>query len=154
MTHEEKEIVECNVHESGICGLHHVEVERRRAAHRATDKSILSLEGSLKELAEKLPGISRTVYAIFVGGALLLTMVTAGFVYTRDTGQRAIARDSKLTEQQELLTEKLTQMAISAARSEGQQSTLMTEMRTFTLTAQKILLQHKELDNEPLKDNQ
>lgn len=151
MSDKDEDKVVCNVNESGVCGLHNLEVERRRASHRATDKSILSLEVSLKQLADKMPGISRTVYVIFVSGSLLLGMITAGFIYTRDTNQRSVERDNDLSAQQALLTEKIVQMAISSARSEGQQSSLMTEMRLFTITAQKILETRQEFDDKSLR---
>lgn len=152
MTEIDEDVIHCDVNDSGICGLHKVEVERRRAAHRATDKSIMSLELSLKALADKMPGISRTVYVIFVSGSLLLGMITAGFVYTRDTGQSSVERDLELAAQQAMLTEKITQMAINSARSEGQQSTLMTEMRSFTIAAQKILQTHQEMEEKLLRE--
>lgn len=123
---------ECDFHQSGVCALHGESFERIGGTHKAYDKSIRGLERAMREMADKLPGITRATYALITVASLVGVIITGAFIYTRDTGAQSVERDNQITAQQAVLTAQIRELAISSAKNEGLQTALLKEMREFT----------------------
>ncbi len=81
-----KEINECNVVKDGVCALHGVEVERRRA-----------VRDNIEEIQKKMPFLLSSINKLLAFQVILIVIMGGSYTYTRDVSQSADihARDAR-----------------------------------------------------------
>lgn len=141
----------CNVHETGVCAMHQVEVERRKNDNE-----------NLRKLMDLIPKMLTRINTM-VGYSLLATLlIVGGFYYSSEIKADSHEADSKIRssiDKHEVgtdrrinqLTTQVTELTVAMARSEEKHTALMTQMSNVMLYM-KAILGSGDNGNKDIKD--
>jgi hypothetical protein len=110
------EIKECNVAKDGVCALHGVEVERRRQT---------------AVIAESIPGLVKNMNKMIGYLTLISLVIIAGFIYIRDVKQSVDYSHSMHKADLAMVTNQLSALATTTARSEEKYTAMMRELENL-----------------------
>lgn len=111
--HEERE---CNFSRDGVCGLHGVEVERRK---------------NMQNLTDTIPNLLTSMNRIIGYSTLLSMVIIAGFVYIRDVKQAVDYSHEMHKSDINRINNQISELTTTAARSEEKFTAMLRELENL-----------------------
>lgn len=130
MSDTEGRLSTCDFNQTGVCAFHNVEVERRRNSD---------------EMVKNIPKLLTITNRLLATVALIMTIIGASFLYTRDTGVDSVNRDVVLENKLSSVIAQVSSLSTAVRVSEAKHEALVSQLATLNGNLSSLIVSmHKD----------
>lgn len=120
---------QCNVHTTGICGVHNINVERRN---------------NLQKEVDEMKPIKKIVYGLVASSSLILIVVTSCFSYSNETREKMEIRDKVTNDKINKLSIQVERLATISEMRGKQSDNVIRVLKDLNINMEKVIKRNND----------